>query len=90
MLDSSRVINKSIEETFEDVASIKSNLKSVLESVELESNMMYNLNQKNKLKKMNLENYIIEQIGFLKKTIKDLKKTRFWINNFENAQNEVC
>lgn len=81
--------NKTIEETLEDVASIKSNFKSVLETVELDSNVLYNLNQKNKLQKMNLENYLIEQISFLKNVINDIKKTRFWISKLEIFQNEV-
>ena len=81
--------NKSIEKTLEDVESIKSNLKTLLENVEIESNMLYNLNQKNKLKKMNLENYLIEQISFLKNVILSTKKAQHLISNLENFQNEV-
>lgn len=57
--------------------------------MELDSNFLYNLNQKNKLQKMNLENYLIEQITFLKNVINDIRKTRFWISKLEIFQNEV-
>ena len=83
------MMNKSIEETLEDVSNIKSTLKTVLETVELDSNLLYNLNHKNKLKKMNLENYLIEQINFLKNVLNDIRKTRVWVSNLENSQNEV-
>ena len=73
----------------EDVTSIKTNFKTLLENVEIESNMLYNLNQKNKLKKMNLENYLIEQINFLKNVIIAIKRTKHWLSNLDNFQNEV-
>lgn len=73
----------------EDVSSLKTNFKNILETVEIESNMLYNLNQKNKLKKMNLENYLVEQILFLKNVITDLNKMLQWTTKLESFQNEV-
>lgn len=81
--------NKSIEKTLEDVSSIKNNFKSMLETVEYESNMLYNLNQKNKLKRMNMENYLTEEIEFLKNMILSFKKIKRWSLKLENYQNEV-
>jgi hypothetical protein len=41
------------------------NLSKYLDLVQVEANSLYNINLKNKLKKMNIENFILEQIKIL-------------------------
>ena len=81
--------NKSLEETLQDSTNLKENLKKKLDYVEIESNRLYDNFQRNKLKKMNMENYITEQIRLVDHLIHSQEKAQKLLEKMGYIQKEV-